>query len=100
MASPRGQPAEGLLARSLGPDERTLVLVNGDHWPGPLEGGWIKVRGEWMHYDELSGDRMTGLQRGGRRTKAREHPAGVRAHFGKTVEFVIPVAHAKDDWNG
>ncbi|MCA8973758.1 MAG: type II secretion system protein [Planctomycetes bacterium] len=100
VAAPPDQAAEGLLARSLGADDQTLVLVNGDHWPGPAEGGWLKIGGEWMHYDELRGDRLTGLRRGQRLTKAREHAAGVRVHHGKAIEFVIPLAHAKDDWNG
>ena len=76
------------------------MLLNGDRFPGAVDGGWVKVRGEWMHYDELDGDRLTGLRRGQRRTKAVEHPRGVRVHVGETVEFVIPVTHAKDDWNG
>jgi len=100
VAQPAHLPAEGLLARGLGSDERTLVLLNGDRFPGAVDGGWVKVRGEWMHYDELDGDRLTGLRRGQRRTKAVEHPRGVRVHVGETVEFVIPVTHAKDDWNG
>lgn len=93
-------PAEGLLAYALSDDEATLTLYDGERWPGPQGSGWIKVGGEWMQYAERRGDRLTGLKRGQRRTKAIAHPAGGRAQFGRTIEFVIPVPHQKDDWNG
>jgi hypothetical protein len=53
-----------------------------------------------MHYDSREGDSLRGLRRGQRGTKALEHPPGVRVHVGRSVEFVIPIPHAKDDWNG
>ncbi len=100
VAQPADVPAEGLLGESLDNDGQNLVLLNGERFPGALDGGWVKVRGEWMHYDAREGDVLRGLRRGQRGTKALEHPAGARLHVGRTVEFVIPVPHAKDDWNG
>lgn len=100
VAQPSTQAAEGLLARGLATNDNVLVLIDGDRWPGSDDGGYVKVRGEWLYYAERDGDRLKGLRRGQRRTKAIEHPAGVRAHHGQTVQFVIPVPHAKDDWNG
>jgi len=99
-AQPSELRAEGLLARRINADDRSLTLLNGDRFPGSDDGGWVKVQGEWIYYAERRGDRLTGLRRGQRRTKATEHPAGVRAHVGTTVEFVIPIEHKKDDWNG
>jgi prepilin-type N-terminal cleavage/methylation domain-containing protein len=98
------QPAEfapaGLLAEGLTADATTAYLQNGEHFPGPLDGGWFKLRGEWIAYAELAGDELRGLRRGQRATKPLDHPAGTRVHVGKTVEFVVPIPHAKDDWNG
>jgi hypothetical protein len=60
----------------------------------------VKVRGEWIGYAERDGDQLRGLRRGARSTKPLEHPAGTPVHVGRTVEFVVPIAHKKDDWNG
>jgi hypothetical protein len=97
--APENAP-EGLLAAPIGADDERLELVDGESFPGAEGGGWVKVGGEWMRYDRLEGDVLLGLQRGQRRTKALEHSAGVRVHVGRTVEFVVPLPHGKDDWNG
>lgn len=100
VAQPPERAPEGLLAEPLDADAQGLVLLNGDRFPGDLDGGWIKVRGEWLHYATREGDFLRGLRRGQRGTKAIEHPAGARVHVGRSVEFVVPLPHAKDDWNG
>ena len=100
VAQPADLAAEGLLAAELGVNETTLHLVEGSRFPGAADGGLVKIGGEWMHYDERLGDELRGLRRGQRNTKAINHAAGVRVHVGHTIEFVVPVAHAKDDWNG
>lgn len=100
VAQPREMAAEGLLAFAIGEDETSLVLVDGERWPGPVGSGLCKIGGEWIGYAERRGDRLLGLKRGQRNTKAIEHAAGVRVHHGRQTEFVIPVPHRKDDWNG
>lgn len=100
VAQPAELAPEGLLAQALAADDQGLELVNGDHFPGDRDGGWVKIRGEWLRYDRLEGDYLRGLQRGQRHTKAIDHPAGARLHVGRTVEFVVPLPHGKDDWNG
>lgn len=100
VAQPAGFAAEGLLAAPAAADETTLVLLNGDRFPGPVNGGFVKVRGEWMSYAERDGDLLRGVRRGQRHTKALDHAPGARVHVGRTVEFVVPVLHAKEDWNG
>lgn len=100
VAEPPGLAAEGLLAEPLDDDATRLVLLQGDRFPGAADGGWVKVRGEWLRYDAREGDLLRGLRRGQRGTKALEHPVGARVHVGRTVEFTIPVPHHKDDWNG
>lgn len=99
-AMPVEQAPEGLLADGIGADDERLVLVDGDQFPGSESGGWVKVDGEWLEYGERDGDVLLGLRRGMRRTKPIEHQAGVRVHVGRTVEFVLPIPHGKDDWNG
>lgn len=100
VAQPTSYAPEGLLGAPIGADDERLELVDGDQFPGSDRGGWVKVDGEWMRYDRRTGDVLYGLVRGQRRTKAIEHSAGVRVHIGRTLEFVVPLAHAKDDWNG
>ncbi|MCA8948456.1 MAG: prepilin-type N-terminal cleavage/methylation domain-containing protein [Planctomycetes bacterium] len=99
-AQPPELPAEGLLGARIGPDENGLRVLDGDRFPGPETGGYVKIHGEWIYYAKREGDRLTGLRRGQRRTKALEHPAGSRVHVGTTVEFVIPIPHHKDDYRG
>lgn len=100
VAQPAEFAPEGLLAEGLGADESTLLLYDGDRFPGAADGGWVKIRGEWIAYAERVGDELRGLRRGQRATKPLDHPAGTRVHVGRTVEFVVPIPHAKDDWNG
>ncbi len=100
VAQPGDLAPEGLLAAEITSSDTSLRLVDGERFPGERDGGWIKVRGEWLHYDEREGDTLIGLRRGQRSTKALGHAAGSRVHVGRSVEFVVPVAHAKDDWNG
>lgn len=100
VAEPAGRPAEGLLGEALERDGQTLTLVMGKRFPGPTDGGWAKVGREWLHYESRSGDVLVGLRRGQRGTRAQEHPPGTRVHVGRLVEFVVPLAHAKDDWHG
>ena len=100
VAQPAEFAAEGLLAAPLDIDDTAASLYDGSRFPGRVEGGFIKLRGEWIGYASREGDRLIGLRRGLRDTKMLEHPAGTRVHVGRSVEFVVPLAHAKDDWNG
>ncbi|MBM3962880.1 MAG: prepilin-type N-terminal cleavage/methylation domain-containing protein [Planctomycetes bacterium] len=100
VAQPAEYAPEGLLAVDLAVDDTVLRLYDGDRFPGPAGGGWVKIRTEWIAYAERSGDELRGLRRGLRNTSAKDHAAGARVHVGRNVEFVVPVLHAKDDWNG
>ncbi|MFY9344534.1 MAG: hypothetical protein WAT39_18725, partial [Planctomycetota bacterium] len=100
VAQPPGFAPEGTLAYGLDADDELLLLYDGNRFPGAATGGWLKLRGEWIAYSERVGDELRGLRRGQRATKALDHPAGTRVHLGRTVEFVVPVPHQKDDWNG
>lgn len=100
VAQPGDSAPEGLLDTDLGAGDTGLRLLDGERFPGATDGGWLKLRGEWLRYGSRDGDVLRGLQRGQRGTKARDHVAGTRVHVGRTVEFVVPVAHARDDWNG
>lgn len=100
VAQPAEVAAEGLLDGELFEADTTLTLVDGARFPGPDDGGFVKIDGEWLRYAERDGDLLRGLVRGARRTKATAHATGARVHVGRKVEFVVPVLHAKDDWNG
>jgi hypothetical protein len=99
-AQPPDAAPEGLLGAELMAGDTALLLLDGSRFPGSADGGWVKVAGEWMGYDALDGDRLIGLRRGQRATKPLDHTAGTRVHVGRTVEFVVPILHQKDDWNG
>jgi type II secretory pathway pseudopilin PulG len=92
-------PREGLLAARLAREDSALLLVDGEAFPGALDGGFVKVGSEWMRYASREGDRLRGLQRGVRGTSPREHPATSIVRVGRTVEFTIPFQHGKDDFN-
>ena len=100
VAQPADSTPEGLLSGFIGSDETSLTLYDGAAFPGAFDGGFIKIGAEWLRYAQLSGDRLIGLRRGQRATKATEHDSGSLIHVGRTIEFVVPILHAKDDWNG
>ncbi|MBL8755508.1 MAG: hypothetical protein JNK15_19565, partial [Planctomycetes bacterium] len=100
VAQPPAFAPEGVLAGHLDAEDTVLVLYDSRNFPGRDDGGYVKLRGEWLHYAERVGDELRGLRRGVRSTKPLEHPPGTRVHIGRTVEFVVPVLHQKDDWNG
>ena len=100
VAQDREATPEGLLANFLGKEDTALTLYDGTAFPGNRDGGYVKIGGEWLRYTELDGDRLIGLKRGQRATMIEEHATGSVVHVGRTVEFVVPVLHAKDDWNG
>ena len=100
VAQGREAAPEGLLAGFVGAEDTTLTLYDGSAFPGDRDGGYVKVAGEWIRYGQLDGDRLIGCKRGQRATKILEHDAGSVVNVGRTVEFVVPVLHAKDDWNG
>jgi prepilin-type N-terminal cleavage/methylation domain-containing protein len=94
------EPLEGLLAADLAADDRALLLVDGTRFPGATDGGHVKIGAEWLRYAEREGDVLRGLVRGQRGTQAERHGSGTAVRVGRQVEFVVPVLHGKDDWNG
>ncbi|MEI6128741.1 MAG: type II secretion system protein [Planctomycetota bacterium] len=100
VASDERQTPDGLLARELEVDAQSLLLLNGERFPGATDGGFVKVEGEWLRYAQRIGDELTGLHRGQRGTRAVMHAPAARCRVGRTVEFTVSLAHAKDNWNG
>lgn len=99
VAADESGPREGLLAAELGTEDRSLLLVSGERFPGPEEDGYCKVGGEWVGYRERSGDRLIGLSRGLRGTARTRHEPSSIVRVGRMVQFVVPVPHARDDWD-
>ncbi|HLQ36444.1 MAG TPA: hypothetical protein VK348_01485, partial [Planctomycetota bacterium] len=93
-------PPEGLLAEDLDADANVLQLIDPDRFPGDRAGGLVKVGPEWLHYGSFEGTQLRGLERGKRGTTAGKRPAGTGVRLGRTVEFVVPVAGAREHWNG
>jgi hypothetical protein len=100
VAQPAHVAPEGLVAEFVAEDDTSLRLLDGDRFPGAVTGGFVKIGFEWIRYSERQGDSLRGLRRGQRGTRPRRHDSGARVHCGRSFEFVLPLPHAKDDWNG
>jgi prepilin-type N-terminal cleavage/methylation domain-containing protein len=68
--------------------------------PGRLEAktGFVYVEGEWIEYDDVTGDRVHVKSRGARNTRAVPHADGSVVDVGRTFEAVIPLPAAREDW--
>ncbi len=100
VAGDETRPLDGLLVDTIEADSRTAVLINGERFPGAVDGGWAKIEGEWVRYAGRVGNELRGLLRGQRGTRAQSHRDGAALRVGRTVQFTIRCAHGKDDWNG
>lgn len=91
---------EAVLAGDLTSSSRELRVLS----MAPLEAldvpGFVKIGPEWVRFTSVSGDRLTGLQRGQRGTVAVPHPRRTKLRAGKTVSITVPLAHGRDNWNG
>lgn len=97
--SPQDRP-EGMLAEPLAAGARRAILSRGETFPEEVRDNTIKIGSEWVRYSTRDGDELLGLRRGLRGTASQSHEAGTGVRVGRTVVLVIPVPHAKDDWNG
>jgi prepilin-type N-terminal cleavage/methylation domain-containing protein len=93
-------PPEGILADRISSTDQSLHLINPDRFPGALDGGFVKLGAEWLHYGELRDGELRSLQRGQRHTVPARHEAGVPVRVGRTLEFTVPLPHARENWNG
>lgn len=91
---------EARLARAMSANDGQMELLTRGGLP-PLESTpWLKVGSEWVQHGAVSGTHLTGVQRGGRGTRAVPHPAGTLVRAGKTVVLYLELAAGRDCWNG
>ncbi|PIE22714.1 MAG: hypothetical protein CSA62_11010 [Planctomycetota bacterium] len=60
----------------------------------------IKIGPEWIRYSGIDGNRLLGVHRGVRNTKARPHAAAARIHSGREAVLRVPIAVSRSNWNG
>lgn len=87
---------EAFLTRSLDPEDRELTVASTDDLPERAVSPWVKVGTEWIRYSEQQGNRLVGLERGGRGTVPAEHPTGTPVRAGREVTLWIRVPHGRD----
>ena len=74
--------------------------MSADRFPGAEDGGFVKVGREWIRYTGIEGNTLQGLQRAQRGTVRAAHAQGTILRVGRTVEFTLPLAIGRDDFNG
>lgn len=96
-----GQPNRfALLASDLGVEDREARLIGTERLGDLEEADHVKIDGEWVRFTSHGEDRIGGLQRGVRGTRAAPHAAGARVRVGRTVVLYLKIPHGKDAWNG
>ncbi len=92
------------------PDARLAQEINGEDRECQLLGTqnlyldpnnpYLKLGSEWVRYASLQGNKLLGLQRGQRGTKAKRHKAGTGLRVGRSIVRWLPLLHGRDNWNG
>jgi len=57
---------------------------------------FVKIGAEWIRFEQVQGNRLTGCKRGVRGTVAESHPHGTRVHYGRTVVREVDVPTFRD----
>ncbi len=87
----------GRLTEPLPEDARFVRLSDTGHIPrSDTTSRFIKIGAEWMSFEDIDGDTLTGLRRGQRGTLAMNHDAGAAAHYGRTVVREYTIATYRD----
>jgi prepilin-type N-terminal cleavage/methylation domain-containing protein len=68
--------------------------------PDPEVQNHVKIGKEWIRFTAVQGNRLIGLTRGVRNTRARAHNAGSRIYGGLEVKLTLPISVAREYWNG
>lgn len=97
-----GQAARtGILQDTLPPDGRTILVSDTRFIPGTdTTQRFVKIGAEWIQFESVDGNRLTGCKRGVRGTLATAHEVGSRVHHGRTVVREIEIAAYRDVYTG
>ena len=88
------------LATGVSESDTNILLINMDRLPDPIQDNYLKIGSEWVKFSEAYGNELRGVRRGRRGTSAQSHDPGTGVRAGKTQIIMIPIAHARDSWNG
>lgn len=87
----------GRLFSELAPDSKTVELYDASFLPAnDTTRRYIKIGAEWIAFDNVDGNRLTGCSRGVRGTVAGAHSQGAVVHYGRTVVKEYAVATFRD----
>lgn len=90
------EPPEAFLLDALEADTKTLRLTSVDQLPKTSESRYLKIGSEWVKYDSVRGNVLSGIQRGRRNTLARPHKAGSPVRAGRTVTLYQRIEHGRE----
>ena len=63
------------------------------------EARFVKIGSEWVQFSGVTGNRLNGVRRGVRATKAVAHRRGARVHIGYSAVLILPIAVAREYHN-
>lgn len=97
-----GQAARvGTLQEPLAQDARTIELSDTRFIPAAdTTERFVKIGAEWIRFEGIERNQLTGCKRGVRGTEAATHDVGARVHYGRTVTREYDVAAYRDVYTG
>ncbi|MCA8942035.1 MAG: hypothetical protein KDB80_05690, partial [Planctomycetes bacterium] len=90
------EPPEAFLVDAITVDAKQLRLTRVDNLPKVSESRYLKIGSEWVRYNDVRGDLLTGVSRGLRGTIAKPHERGVSVRAGRTVTFYLRIEHGRE----
>jgi hypothetical protein len=87
----------GRLFGDVAPDAKSIELYDAKFLPTTdTTQRHVKIGAEWIQFEDVSGNRLTGCKRGVRGTTAAAHTAGAFVHHGRTIVKEYAVATFRD----
>ncbi|MFQ5506904.1 MAG: hypothetical protein ACE5F1_19200, partial [Planctomycetota bacterium] len=89
------------LSRDIDQRSRSIEVEYPDRLPLPEAGqpAHAKLGTEWISYQSLDGNRLSGVRRGVRHTAVRLHKSGTRIHSGRTMTRTLKLSQPREYWN-
>lgn len=90
----------GLLDEAVSVDDATIPLADTRFLPGTeAQERYVKIDGEWIRFEGVDGNTLTGCSRGRRGTIAKGHKVGAIVHHGRTLVREFALATFRDTYS-